>query len=129
MQHRYLLVIVDLFSKYIELVAMKNQEASTIKDTLIDQCIYRHGNPKIAVSDQARNINGVVVSALCTELGIEKRRSSPYHPEGDGQVERSIQTVKAILRCIMHEEEKASYMAKSFARSSFQGKYSYQCKY
>ena len=76
---------------------MKNQEASTIKDALINQWIYRHGNPKIAVSDQASNIDGEVVSVLCTELGIEKRRSSPYHPEGDGQAERSVQTAKAIL--------------------------------
>ena len=41
MQYRYFLVIVDLFSKYIELVAMKNQEASTIKDALINQLTYR----------------------------------------------------------------------------------------
>ena len=88
---------------------MKNQEPRTIKDALINQWKYRHGNPKIAVSDQARNIDGEVVNAVCTELGIEKWRSSPYHPEGDGQAERDVQMVKAILRCIMHEEEKANY--------------------
>ena len=88
---------------------MKNQEASTIKDVLINQWIYRHGNPKIAVNDQARNIDGKVVSALCTELGIEKWRSSPCHPEGDVQAECSVQMVKAILQCIMYEEGKASY--------------------
>ena len=75
---------------------MKNQEARTIKDALINQWIYRYGNPKIAVSDQAKNIDGEVVNALRTELGIEKRRSSPHHPEGEGQAEHSVQMVKTI---------------------------------
>ena len=88
---------------------MKNPEASTIKDALISQWIYGHGNSKIAVSDQARNIDGEIVNALCTELGIEKWRSSPYNPEGDGQAERSVQTVRAILQCIMHKEGEANY--------------------
>ena len=61
------------------------------------------------MGDQARNIDGEVVSVLCTELGIEKWRSSPYHSEGDDQAEHSVQTVKAILQCIMDEEWKASY--------------------
>ena len=98
-EYRYFLVIVDLFSNYIEPVTKMHSSING----------YRRGNPKIAVSDQASNIDGEVFNTLCAELGIEKRKSSPYHPEGDGQAERSVQTVKAILRCIMHEEGKANY--------------------
>ena len=91
--HRYFLVIVDLFSKYVELGAMKDQEAEMIKEVLLNYWIYRHGKQAVAVSDQARNVDGEVVNMICKQLGMDKRRSSPYHPEGNGQAERSVQSV------------------------------------
>ena len=108
-QHRYFLVIVDLFSKYCEAVPMKDQLAGTIEKCLLDAWIHRHGKPKIAVSDQAKNVDGRVVNALCSKLGIEKRHSSPYHPEGNGQAERSVQSLKTLVRCVMAEEELPKY--------------------
>ena len=42
---------------------------------------------------------------LCDSFGIEKRRSSPYHPEGDGLAERTIQTVKQLLRCKLQDRQ------------------------
>ena len=83
---------------------MKDQEAATIKSALVDNWIHRHGKPKIFVSDQARNVDGEVINALCRELQVDKRRSSPYHPEGNGQAERSIQTVKSLIRCMSSEK-------------------------
>ena len=52
--------------------------------------VHRNGRPNIAVSDQARNVDGEVINELCGQLGIEKRRSSPYYPEGDDQAERNV---------------------------------------
>ena len=102
-RYRYFMVIVDLFSKYIEVAPMKNQEADTICKAITNYWIYRHGKPRIAVSDQAKNIDGTMVHQLCDKLGIEKRRSSPYHPEGNGQAKRSVQTVKMRARCVINE--------------------------
>ena len=61
-QHRYFSVIADLFSKYLELVAMKDQHGSTIKSAILDAWVQRHGRPNIAVSDQARDVDGEVSS-------------------------------------------------------------------
>ena len=51
-------------------------------------------------TDQAHNIDGVEVRRMCERLGIEKSHSSPYHPRGDGLVERSIGLVKQVARCL-----------------------------
>lgn len=41
-----------------------------------------------------------MISKFCVvELGIEKLFFSPYHQEGDGQSERSMQAIKALIRC------------------------------
>ena len=40
---------------------------------------------------------------MCRRLGIQKIHSSAYHPQGDGQSERSIQSFKTALRCMLEE--------------------------
>ena len=63
---------------------MKNHKSPTIETSLLDEWIYLLGKPSIAVSDQAKNVDDIVVRELYDSLGIiEKRRSTPYHPEGD----------------------------------------------
>ena len=80
------------------------------KSVILDAWVHCHGRPSIAVSDQARNIDGEIINELCEQLGIKKHRSSPYHPEGDSQAERSVQTVKAlIIRYISAEESVPKY--------------------
>ena len=79
---RYVLIITDLFAKFIEAVPMKNQEASSVVRALEQGWFLRHGYPLALLSDQGRNVDGALVNGLCERLGIEKLRSSPYHPQG-----------------------------------------------
>ena len=58
--------------------------------------------PRLAVRS-GRNVDGALVNCLCERLGIEKFRSSPYHPQGDGQAERSVETFKQAMRCLLEE--------------------------
>ena len=95
---RYILMIGDIFSKYIELVPLKNQTAPTISNAILQHWIFRHGCPKFALSDQASNVDGEVVQEVCRTLNIEKRRSSAYHSRGNGFAERNISQVREILR-------------------------------
>ena len=44
------------------------------------------------------------VRKLCEQLNMEKKHSSPYHPEGDGMAEKAIETVKTTIRCVLQEE-------------------------
>ena len=108
-QYRYFLLVTDLFSKYVETMAMKDQVANTIRKALMDGWVHRHGKFAIAVSDQAKNVDGEIINQLCKEIGAEKRRSSPYHPEGNGQAERSIQTIKGLVRRIAAERNHEKY--------------------
>ena len=58
--------------------------------------------PRIAVRS-GRNVDGALVNSLCERLGIEKLRSSPYHLQGNGQAERSVETFKQAMRCLLEE--------------------------
>ena len=62
----------------------------TIVRGILDGWIYRHDPPNLILSEQGPNVD---VSEITTDLamhGIKKKRSSPYHPEGDGQSERGV---------------------------------------
>ena len=66
-KYRYLLVMVDLFSHYIELPPLHNQTADTIVEEFKRSWIYRgHGVPKILLTDQGHNVDGREV-ATCVK--------------------------------------------------------------
>ena len=101
--YRYVLIMTDLFAKFIEAIPMRNQEAGSVLNALEQGWFLRHGYPLILLSDQGRNVDGSLINRLCATLGISKLRSSPYHPQGDGQAERSVQSFKQALRCLLEE--------------------------
>ena len=64
-----------------------------------------HGLPRSIISDRGP----VFVSEFWTELmkflDIDARRSSPYHPQANGQAERTNQTLKQVLRTFLSQDE------------------------
>ena len=98
--YQYLLLIGDIFSKFVQAVPLKDQTAPKIVDALLRNWIYIHGSPFYLLSDQGSNVDGEVMAEICNELGIEKRRSSAYHSQGNGFAERNIRTVKDLLRSV-----------------------------
>ena len=95
---RYILLIGDLFSKYVSAVPLREQTAEEICDALHQEWLLIHGNPNFLLSDQGSNVDGNVVREICSKFGIEKRRTTAYHSQGNGFAERSIRNVKEIFR-------------------------------
>ncbi len=94
----YILLIGDIFSKYINAVALRDQTSKSIVKAFEDNWLHIYGKPFYLLSDQGSNVDGDTVHEFCNELGIEKRRSSAYHSQGNGFAERNIRSVKDILR-------------------------------
>ena len=89
--YRYVPIIVDMFSKYYEAVAIQDQEASTILAALESGWFYSQGYPISLLLDQGRNVDGLLVREMCRKLGIRKLHSSPYHSQRDVETESCIQ--------------------------------------
>jgi len=103
--NKYVLVVADLFSKYVNLYAIPNQEAPTVADKLFREFVGQHGVPEQLHSDQGRQFESNLVTELCARLGIIKSRTSAYHPQDNGQVERYNRTMKNILaKCLEGRE-------------------------
>ena len=96
--YRYILLIGDTFSKFINAVPLQDQTAPTIVKAFSSKWLYLHGNPHYLLSDQGSNVDGDTVREFCDTFGIEKRRSSAYHSQGNGFAERNIRSIREVLR-------------------------------
>ena len=95
--NKYILVVTDLFTKWVEAFPIHDTTSSTLATVLVDQFITRYGVPVVLHSDQGANLCSEVIKAICKLLGMDKTRTSAYHPQGNGQVERFNRTLEAML--------------------------------
>ncbi|GBN81999.1 Retrovirus-related Pol polyprotein from transposon 412 [Araneus ventricosus] len=91
--NRYVLVLMDYFTKWPEAIPIPDQEASTVAEELVQSWISCYGVPMILHSDQGTNFNSALFTKLCELLGILKTRMTALHPESDGMVERFNRTI------------------------------------
>lgn len=102
--NRYILVVEDYFTKFVNLYALPNQTAHTVARCLFEDYVLVHGVPEVLHSDQGRQFEVEVIQSLCQLLGIKKTRSTAYNPKSDGMVERHNRTLidqlaKMLLSC------------------------------
>ena len=104
--YRYFLLMVDLFTRYVELQPLRDQEASTLLDAFQQGWVYRgHGMPAIILTDKGANLDGRVFREFCAKAGVDKRATTPYHPQCDGMAERNIGLVKQVIRCLQLDRQ------------------------
>ena len=82
------LVITDHFTRYAQAYTTKSQTAVTTAKMLWDNFILHYGFPEKFISDQGRNFESKLIAELCDLAGVKKVRTSPYHPQTNGQCER-----------------------------------------
>ncbi len=102
--NKYILVMIDVFTKYVRAVPLPDQTAKTVADAFLNCWIYDLGAPFRLLSDQGVNFESQVFHNLCLFWHISKVRTTPYHPSSNGVCERVNQTIKHGLQKIMQNQ-------------------------
>jgi len=102
--NRYLLVIMDQFTKWVEIYPISDQTAETTVKCLTE-FVLRMGMPLQIHTDQGRNFESGLFSAACNLMGIVKTRTTPYRPSSNGQVERFNRSLLKMVRCYVNAKQ------------------------
>ena len=102
--NRYILVVSDYFTRWVEAYAIPNQEATTVAQKLIDNMSCRFSLPEQLHSDMGMQFESKVVKEICRLLHIKKTHTTPYHPQGDGLVKRLNRTIQNMLATVLDSQ-------------------------
>lgn len=80
---RYILVITDYFTKYIELIPLRNATAKIITKVLVENIFLRYGTPHSIVSDNGKQFSSKIFQNICQELQIKHITTVPYRPQSN----------------------------------------------
>jgi len=75
---KYLLAVVDAFTKWVEAYPLQDQEAATCITAVYNGMFSRFGLPRQLHSDQGRNFESQLVTELCNITGVYKMRTTRY---------------------------------------------------
>ena len=101
--NKHILVLMDHFTKWCEAFPTKDQRASTVAQVLVSRVFSRFGPPTVIHSDQGRNFESTLMHEIYNLMGIKKTRTTAYHPQCDGLVERQNRTLQSILSAFVSE--------------------------
>ncbi|GJV33709.1 putative reverse transcriptase domain-containing protein [Tanacetum coccineum] len=97
--HDTIWVIVDRLTKSAHFIPTRETDSmETLTRLYIKEIVSRHGMPISIISDRDSHFTSRFWKSLQNALGTQLDMSTAYHPETDGQSERTIQTLEDMLR-------------------------------
>ncbi|XP_062863525.1 uncharacterized protein LOC134325307 [Trichomycterus rosablanca] len=100
---KYVLVIVDMFSKWVEAYPTTHQDTLTVAKILMREIIPRFGIPRKISSDNGPSFVGKILTHISDVIGMPLHKHCAYHPQSAGLVERTNGTIKQKLIKVCQE--------------------------
>ncbi|XP_070013534.1 uncharacterized protein [Nicotiana sylvestris] len=104
--HRFILVAIDYFTKWVEAVTFKAVTKKVVVDFVHSNIICHFGIPMTIITDNAANLNSHLMKEVCEQFKIVHHHSTPYRPKANGVVEAANKNIKKILRKMIQGSRK-----------------------
>jgi IS30 family transposase len=103
--YRNILVMTDYVTKYVVAVPLFSKTAEEVAQEFVDKWCLIHGWPERIQTNQGGEFTGNVLKAITEAARVKRSTTTPYHPQANGQVERTNKTIAQMLskRCYMNQ--------------------------
>ncbi|GFX32253.1 integrase catalytic domain-containing protein [Trichonephila clavipes] len=91
--------MIDRFSKWPEVQHLKDITAETVAEAFFSSWVSRIGTPAILTTDRSRQFESSLFKALSKLLGVQKCRTTGYHPQANGMIEELHRPLKSAIKC------------------------------
>ena len=87
----------DYVTKWMEAKALARATEQSVVNFLFEEIFVRFGVPRETVTDQGTQFTSKMVQDIASKYQIKHRKSTPYHPQVNEQVESTNKTLEAIM--------------------------------
>ena len=94
---KFLLTCVDQFTRWPEVIPIKDIRAETVADAFFGGWLARFGTPATITTDRGAQLESRLWETLCNQFGIARNRTTNYHPQSNGMVERFHRQLEAAI--------------------------------
>ena len=101
---QYLLTMIDRVTNWIEAIPIFSPSAKETADAFLETWIARYGVPLHVITDQGRNFESELFNRLSKAVVFHRLRTTAYHPQTNGKIERAHRTMKQIMRCHIKDD-------------------------
>lgn len=96
---RYCLTMIDRTTRWPEAAPMPDTSADTIINTFFNTWIARFGAPACITTDRGAQFESMLFEAMVKTIGSQRIRTTAYHPQSNGMIERWHRSLKAAIMC------------------------------
>ena len=105
-RNMYMITAMDLFSKFAWAVPTRDHVATTVARVLVEEIFLVWGIPMELLSDQGPELQSNIMQELCTLLEIDKLKTTSYHPQNNGGIERFHRSLNQLLGRVVQEDQR-----------------------
>jgi transposase InsO family protein len=103
--NKYILVMQDNFTKWVELAAMKSATAQAVVQPFTDMILLRYGAPEKVITDNGTQYTSKIFNKLTETWGVKHQCTAPYSPQGN-PTERANKVVKTMISQFVNNDHR-----------------------
>jgi len=106
LSHLYILAAIDYFSKWVEVVPLKEVKKENVVDFIRTNIIFRYGVPRYIITDNGKPFYNSLMNKLCEKFGFKQHKSSMYNAPANGLAEAFNKTLYNLLKKVVAKSKR-----------------------